>query len=95
LVCFDCGNTEFALSETELHELIARPLEGVYGADAYRPVFHDREHFGDGLTQHPQNVVGFRTRFRVEGICTDISISRSNDGRPIRKEEYGIGSKRP
>ena len=75
-VCFDCGNTEFALSETELHQLIARPLEGVYDADAHRPAFRDREHIGDGLSQHPKNFLGFRARFRVEGIYTDISTSR-------------------
>jgi hypothetical protein len=51
-------------------------VEGVYDADTDRPVFRDREHFGDGPAQHPENVVGFRTRVSVEGICTDISTSR-------------------
>jgi hypothetical protein len=79
LVRFDCGNTEFALSETELYPLIARPFEGVFDADARRPAC-DREFIGEGLILHPENVLSFRTRFSVEGIYTDISSSRGNDG---------------
>ena len=45
------ANTEVALSETELHHLIAGRLEGVYHSDACRLAFGDREHFGDGLSQ--------------------------------------------
>jgi len=75
LACFDCGNSEL-LSETELDQLLARPVEGVYDADARRPAFRDRERFGDGLNQHSENVLGFRTRFSVEDIYTGISTSR-------------------
>jgi hypothetical protein len=92
LVCFDCGNTEFALSENELHALIAGPLEGVYDEDAHR-LACDRECTGDWLILHPENVLGFRTHFSVEGIYTDISISRGNDGPVTRKEPDEIASK--
>ena len=75
-MCFDCGNTEFGLSETELDQLIARRLDGICDAEARSPAFRDRGHFGDGLSQHPQNVRGFRMRFSVEDIYTDISTPR-------------------
>lgn len=58
LVCFDCGNAEFALSETELHALIAGPLEGVDDADAHKPAC-DRKRTGGWLIQYPENVLGF------------------------------------
>jgi hypothetical protein len=86
LVCFDCGNTELALSETKLHQLIAWPLEGEYDADTHGPVLRDREHFVDGLSQHPENVLGFRTHFSVEDIYTDISTSRQ------RRAAYSKGN---
>lgn len=76
LVCFDCGKTEFGLSESELDQLIARPLEGVYDADARGPAFRDREQIGDGHSQHSENVLVFRMRFSIEGVYADISSSQ-------------------
>ena len=73
LACFDNGNREFGLSETELHPPIARRLEGVFDADARKPAFRDWEHFGQGVSQHPENVLGFRPRFSVEGDYNDLS----------------------
>lgn len=68
LVYFDCGNTEFGLSETELHQQIAGPSEGQYDADALNSAFGDPEHFGDGLSQPHENIVSVRTGLRVVGI---------------------------
>ncbi len=88
LVCLDGGNTEFALSETDLRQQTTPPWEYVYHAETYIPVFCDRGHFGDGATQHPENALGFRMRFSVEGIYADISTSCSNGGQYIYWETF-------
>jgi hypothetical protein len=57
-LCFCCGSAEFALSEIDLHPLIARPLESVYNPDAYS-LACDQENFDDWVILHPENGIGF------------------------------------
>jgi hypothetical protein len=82
------------MSETELYQLTARSLEGVYDADTYRRAIREREHFGDGLTQHPENVLDFPAPFSVEGIYACIPPRAPTVGNasieelPTRKETY-------
>jgi hypothetical protein len=75
-VCFDCGNTDFGLSETELGQLVARRSEGVYDADARRAAFRDRGRFGDGLNQHYENVLGFAIASTLKRVYTQIDTSQ-------------------